>query len=281
MLMKALVRILLSCWAASAACQLQAEPADTPANSSVTDAAVSPWRIGAALGYGERSNPLIQSEPIQVLVDVDIAWFGKRWFFDNGDLGFTLKDDSKGTLNLIARVNSDRVFFGRTNTQFVSVGSDGGQLPEPVPLRVPDRDYAVELGFEWLADGRWGRLTVAGFHDVSNTHDGFSVDAEFAYPWYRARWTVEPTIMLRYKSAALNDYYWGVRASEASSALPVYVVSSGLNWQLGARASYYLSSHLRLAASINYERLNDAAAGSPLVRDPEVTAFFAGLAYQF
>ena len=279
--MKALARMLLSCWAASAACQLQAEPADTPADSPDTDEAVSPWRIGAAFGYGERSNPLIQSEPIPVVVDVDIAWFGKRWFFDNGDLGFTLRDYSRGTLNLIARVNSDRVFFGRTNTQIVSIGTDGSQLPEPVPLRVPDRDYAVELGLEWLAEGRWGKLTVAGFHDVSRTHDGFSVDAEFAYPWYRARWTVEPTMMLRYKSAALNDYYWGVDAAEASSALLAYTVGSGFNWQLGARASYYFSSHLRLAAGINYERLNDAAAASPLVRDPDVTAFFAGLAYQF
>jgi outer membrane protein len=281
MLMKALARIVLLSWAAGAACQLHAEPAITPTDPAVADEAVSPWRIGAAFGYGERSNPLILSESIPVVVDVDIAWFGKRWFFDNGDLGFTLRDNSRGTLNLIARVNSDRVFFNRTNTQFVSLGSDGGQLPEPVLLRVPDRDYAVELGFEWLADGRWGRLTVAGFHDVSGTHNGFSVDAEFAYPWYHARWAVEPTILLRYKSAALNDYYWGVRTAEASSALPAYVVSSGLNWQLGARASYYLSSHLRLAASVNYERLNGSAAGSPLVRDPEVVAFFAGLAYQF
>jgi len=68
---------------------------------------------------------------------------------------------------------------------------------------------------------------------------------------------------------------------EASSALPVYVASSGLNWQLGARTNYYLSSHLRLAASVNYERLNAATAGSPLVREPEVTAYFAGLAYQY
>jgi len=72
--------------------------------------------------------------------------------------------------------------------------------------------------------------------------------------WNRGSWTIEPTLMLRYKSAALNDYYWGVRAAEASSALPVYVASSGLNWQLGARTNYYLSSHLRLAASVNYER---------------------------
>jgi outer membrane protein len=279
--MKALALLVLLSWTASAACQLRAETPGTQTDAAAADEPASSWRIGAALGYGERSNPLILSESITVVVDVDIAWFGKRWFFDNGDLGFTLTDSSRGTLSLIARVNSGRVFFGSTNTQFVSLGTDGSQLPEPVLLRVPDRDYAVELGFEWLADGRWGRFTAAGFRDVSSTHDGFSVDAEFAYPWYRARWTFEPTIMLRYKSAALNDYYWGVRAAEASSALPAYEVSSGLNWQLGARASYYLSSHLRLAASANYERLNDSAAGSPLVRDPAVVAFFAGLAYQF
>jgi len=279
--MKAVARLLLSCWAAGVACQLHAEPLDGAVSSTAGDETASSWRFGVALGYGERSNPLIQSEPLRVAVDIDIAWFGKRWFFDNGDLGFTLSDTAAGTFNAIARVNSDRVFFGKTNTQIVSVDSQGGQLPEPIPLHVPDRDYAVELGLEWLMDGRWGRLAVAGFHDVSNTHDGFSVDAEFSYPWYGARWTVEPTIMLRYKSAALNDYYWGVRAAEASTALPAYTVGSGLNWQVGARASYYLTSQMRLAVSANYERMNDAAAASPLVRDPTVTAFFAGLAYQF
>jgi hypothetical protein len=41
------------------------------------------WRFGIALGFGERTNPLVQSEDIPVLVDLDIAWFGERWFFDN------------------------------------------------------------------------------------------------------------------------------------------------------------------------------------------------------
>src|SRR4051794_40877416 len=50
------------------------------------------WRFGVALGYGERTNPLIQSEDIPVVVDLDIAWFGERWFFDNFDLGFELFD---------------------------------------------------------------------------------------------------------------------------------------------------------------------------------------------
>src|SRR5689334_217793 len=34
------------------------------------------WRLGAAVGYGERTNPLIQSDDIPVLVDLDVAYFG-------------------------------------------------------------------------------------------------------------------------------------------------------------------------------------------------------------
>ena len=69
----------------------------------------SRWRLGAALGYGIRSNPLVQSDDIPIYVDLDIAWFGKRWFFDNGDLGFTVTDNDAVTASLVARVNSDLV----------------------------------------------------------------------------------------------------------------------------------------------------------------------------
>src|SRR6186713_422825 len=137
------------------------------------------WRLGVALGFGERTNPLIQSDDIPVIVDLDIAWFGERWFFDNFDLGFALVDNSRFTTNVVARLNSDRAFFGKTNTRYVNftVTAGGGQVPIPPPasqgavdapvvLKVPDRDYAVELGLEMLLDGEWGHATLRAFHDV-------------------------------------------------------------------------------------------------------------------
>ena len=80
----------------------------------------SHWRLGVALGYGQRTNPLIQSDDIPVVVDLDIAWFGERWFFDNGDLGFSLVDNPAFTTNIVARVNSDRAFFSKTNTKYIN-----------------------------------------------------------------------------------------------------------------------------------------------------------------
>src|SRR5687768_315446 len=73
---------------------------DTPATGTSPDnaPAVLPeekrWRIGAALGYGLRSNPLIRSDDIPIAIDLDLAWFGDRWFFDNGDLGVLLLDNA-------------------------------------------------------------------------------------------------------------------------------------------------------------------------------------------
>jgi outer membrane protein len=241
----------------------------------------SPWRLGVALGYGERSNPLIQSRDIPVAVDLDIAWFGKRFFFDNGDLGLTFMNRPAGTASFVVRANSDRVFFSRTSTRFVSVSVTGAPLSAPAPLKPPKRRYAIETGVEYLLDGRWGRMSLAGFQDVSSVHNGFGADLEYGYAIQGRRWTLEPSILLRYKSGELNDYYWGVRAGEASAALPAYDAGEGLNWQLGVRSSYYFSRRLRFVATFNYERLNADAAHSPLVEQRAVRAYFGGFAYSF
>ena len=142
------------------------------------EAAESPWRLGIALGYGERSNPLINSDDFTIVVDVDIAWFGERFFFDNGDVGLTLFDQESFTLNLIGRFNSDRVFFGKINSQFISVGDVGAEPGGPltvVSVPVPDRDYAIEAGIELLTDGNWGYLQTAFHHDVSGVHNGYEL----------------------------------------------------------------------------------------------------------
>ena len=155
------------------------------ADPTSEETSASPWRLGVALGYGIRSNPLVQSDDIPIVVDVDIAWFGKRWFFDNGDVGFTFADNSVLTGNVVARVNSDRVFFGRTETRFVNLDIAGVPLAESVNFRPPDRDYAIELGAEILAGGRWGALQLAAFHDISGTHHGYELFTDYTFGWRR------------------------------------------------------------------------------------------------
>lgn len=280
---KSLLKIL-GFWAVAAVAFADTAPSPAPVAP-----AESNWRLGIALGYGERTNPLIQSEKIPILVDVDIAWFGKRWFFDNGDVGFSLLDRPAFTLNAVARVNTDRAFFGKTNTRYINFQylNAGGTVaaptpsPEPKPFKPPKRDYAYELGLETLFDGEWGSATVRAFHDVSGTHDGFEVGADYDYRVTRGRFSVAPSVGVEYKSRKLNDYYWGVHADEAGDNIIEYHVDGGFGWHAGLRTNYYVTRHLRAALSVNYERLQSSVADSPLVKDDYVLGFFGGFAWTF
>ena len=252
--------------------------------------AESPWRVGVAVGYGQRGNPLINSEDIDLAVDVDIAWFGERFFFDNGDAGWTWTDSDRGTLNLVARINSDRVFFSHTDTRLLTLGELGAitgvpvdptMTDEVVRVEVPDRDYAVELGMEYLTDGPWGNLQMALHHDVSGAHGGFEAYLDYGYGVGRGRWYVELSGGGAYKNSALNDYYWGVREAESSPVLPAYRAGAGVNVHARLFIGYRLTRRWTALAVTELERLDSESADSPIVADHTVAAFFAGFGYRF
>lgn len=241
----------------------------------------SRWQLGIAVGYGIRTNPLVLSDDIPIAVDLDVAWFGDHFFFDNGDIGLTFVDNDYVTASLVGRINSDRVFFGKTNTKFVTAGLDGASLPAATLLEIPDRDYAGEAGIELLAGGRWGRLQLTAHHDVSGTHDGFEVHADYGRGFRNGRWYFEPSIGVSYKSAALNDYYWGVRPNESSPALPEYVAGAGVNLDGRLMLGYQINRHWRFVLVAEAERLNDEAYASPIVVERTVFGYFAGFGYSF
>lgn len=253
-----------------------------------------PWEFGISLGYGERSNPLVDGDQIKLYADLDFAWFGKRWFFDNGDLGFALSNSDQATINLVARINSDRLFFSRTNTQFISFG--GLLVDAPVPIageeppttddglfvvEAPDRSFAIEAGFELLTDGRWGFLQAAAFHDASATHGGFEASLIYGYGIARGRFYFEPSLAISYGSRKFNDYYWGLRSDEVPTGISPYFAKDGVNVRFRLAANYSINERISLNAAFEVERLSAAIRNSPIVRDDEVVGFFAGVGYRF
>ena len=100
-----------------------------------------------------------------------------------------------------------------------------------------------------------GQATLRAFHDVSDTHEGYEISADYSYRWVRGRFSIAPSVGVAYKSAELSDYYWGVHADEVLPTLQGYQVDGGIGWEAGLRTSYYITKSLRFAVSANYERL--------------------------
>ena len=100
----------------------------------------SPWELGVAAGYGMRSNPLVHSDDIPLYVVLDIAWFGERFFFDNGDLGLNIFETDKLSVNLIAHVNNERGVFEWLNNAQIGVQF----LPGAAGIAPPNSEESLE-----------------------------------------------------------------------------------------------------------------------------------------
>lgn len=122
------------------------------------------WNLALALGYGERSNPLVSGESIDINTVIDFSWYGERFFFDNGDLGFLLHEQRNYSFNLVATVNNERNFynyltgssFGLKSLTEISKGfgaagsTIAGGLPSGPefggPATDPGQDFLASIG---------------------------------------------------------------------------------------------------------------------------------------
>lgn len=75
------------------------------------------WNLGIALGHGQRENPLLSGDDIDIHFVIDLSWYGKRFFFDNGDFGYSLFEGSNYSVNAVVTYNNERNYYNYLNGQ--------------------------------------------------------------------------------------------------------------------------------------------------------------------
>ena len=90
-----------------------------------------------------------------------------------------------------------------------------------------------------------------------------------------------PNIGVNYRSRQLNDYYYGVRASEVIAGRPEYDVGDSVGLMVGAGIYYILSENMSLMGMISFEWLGDEIKNSPIVDEDYLEAFLLGMIYRF
>lgn len=242
---------------------------------------VGEWNISLSLGAGRRTNPVDGNPDIPLLVIPQVSYYGKRFFLENLELGFTLHESDANTLSLIAAPGYDRVFFYRNDLQnyFVSGGAlgmvstpqynvDKHQLAESeYPIRARRTTYLI--GPEWTFN--YGRVVgqVDALYEVTGRHQGYEVRAALAAPLVQSEDSLTASAGLTWKSAEVVRYYYGIDR--------LYQPGSALNPFVKLAYSKPLSSRWAFNAFAHYEYLDDAIADSPIVSGHGVTTVFAGI----
>ena len=148
-----------------------------------------------------------------------------------------------------------------------------------------DREWTFELGGALSKTFDFGRITTDFTADILGEHDGHELDLTYSYDFRNAfeisALTVTPSAGVNYRSGRLNDYYYGVRASEAIAGRPEYHPGDSMGLTTGLRLNYTISERLSLMGMISMEWLDDEIRSSPIVDEDHMESLLLGIIYKF
>ena len=255
--------------------------------------AVGEWEFKLALGVGKRTNPLVDSSDIPLVLVPQVSYYGERFFIENLELGYTIIDSEQFMLNAILTPGRDSGFFLRDdiNNFFVdgAIEFSNSLLPSDEPIKddkididdLHKRRLAGLAGIE--LSSAWNNIQwqVQLLQDVTNVHQGKEVRFALGAQQIFAGEAFSASAGFTWKSESLLNYYYGISADEAGKTPFAYEANSGLSPFMRLAWNKTLNRRWQLSSSIQYERLSSAINNSPVVEEDYVLQFFVGGVYHF
>jgi outer membrane protein len=148
-----------------------------------------------------------------------------------------------------------------------------------------DRQWTLEMGGSLSKKLPLGNITADFAADILNEHKGHELRLFYSYDFRNVlkipALMATPNIGVAYRSRQLNDYYYGVRESEAIAGRPEYNAGDSTGLMTGLRVNYKLSEKMNLMGLISFEWLDDEIRNSPIVDEDHIESFLLGITYTF
>ncbi len=275
-------KLLIACVLAAAATVATAAAVERAASEGDCSTAspdcvvVGNWNISLALGAGVRSNPLVHGADLPLAVVPQISYYGKRFYIDNLDVGFTAVETGSNTLSLIASPGYDRIFFYRSDLQNILVSLAGthiGSNPPPVPFPAHSRPITYLAGPEWTFNLHEIVGQVDLLREVTGHNHGEEIRTALQFPLALSSGAISATVGLTWQSAAIVNYYYG--------APGIYETGSALRPFLKLEYTRPLGAKWRFEGIAQYEHLANSIADSPIVAQGYVVTIFLGFVRAF
>jgi outer membrane protein len=183
---------------------------------------------------------------------------------------------TRAGLKLSEREDHDLEIF--LDYRFEGFPSD--QTP-PMLQGMARRNSGIDLGVAYRKREPWGNLDAEILHDANNLSHGTEMRLGYSVDLQSGRLHLRPSVALARRNAALNNYYYGVRSSEARADRPAYLPGAGLDTTIGLFGYYELSQRWRLLGGVGVTWLDAGVRHSPLVDDKMQPNAMVGAAYDF
>lgn len=176
-------------------------------------------------------------------------------------------------------VSSEQLSFGLT-VDFL--GGEGGYEADDAAILtgMAERKAGIWAGatVDWRSE--YVDLSFKALTDASGESDGSTVKLEASRMFFLGeRFTVTPKLGATWLDDKAVDYYYGVRAAEATTGRAAYKGSSTVNIEGGVTFGYMLAERHMLMLDLSVTRLGDGITDSPIVKEDTLTS--VGLGYMF
>lgn len=177
-------------------------------------------------------------------------------------------------------------FVDSKGLEFAAVGeylADGYDASDSSYLNgMSDRDPSFGVGAQviWNPEALGFKLTAVT--DAADNSDGSQVRGEVFYKYRTGDWMLKPSAGFVWQSDNYNDYYYGVKNSEARPGRPAYSADDDFNYRMGVVAVYQeKSSPWMYIAGLRYDIFGDEINDSPIVGNDNELSALIGVAYTF
>jgi len=142
------------------------------------------------------------------------------------------------------------------------------------------RDTAIEAGVRGRFENQLFFGEAAALADISGEHKGYEATAFAGVQYQLGGLNLEGGLGARYRSGDLNQYLFGVSASEANARRSAFKAKGTTTGFASITATYPLNDNVAVVGNLSFEDLGKMER-SPLVDKGSNTSLALGLAYQF
>jgi len=143
------------------------------------------------------------------------------------------------------------------------------------------RHPGIDLGVAYRKRAPWGNLDAEILHDANNHSHGSEMRLGYSLDVRSGRLHLRPSVAMARRNSALNNYYYGVRGSEARADRPAYLPGAGVDTTVSLFAYYEMTERWRLLGGVGVTWQDSGVRHSPLVEDKPQPNAMVGAAYDF
>lgn len=167
----------------------------------------------------------------------------------------------------------------RLRARYAADGYEAEDSPHLVGME--ERKASVWLGAAAIWRGEAANLTAELLADASGHSKGTRFKLQLDRRFGAGAFGITPRVGVHWVDRKYVDYYYGVRASEASAGRARYEGEAATQLELGLRVDYAVAPRQTVYLDLSTTRLGSGIRNSPLVERSSQTGVRVGYLYSF